>query len=160
MEPAQTADPFGISFCSKVLINLLQSHRTDIQQHENDSVMIKNTLIFRPCTRPYNKFPSSINCMILELLSTHRECNILSHVINATHTIISVYWWHDIIIFSLRQLGNSYFIDNLIMFSHIMGFMHHSFLMGIMQNLKQQYFIISNVCQVLYPSMPSPCMPI
>jgi hypothetical protein len=70
------------------------------------------------------------------------------------HTQLAVFI--DDMIFFLRELGNSYFIDNLIMFSHIMGFMHHSFLMGDMQNLKQEYFVISNVCQVLSPSMPLP----
>lgn len=42
MELAQPAEPFRISFCPKVLMNLLQSHRTDIQQCENDSVVIKH----------------------------------------------------------------------------------------------------------------------
>jgi hypothetical protein len=42
MELAQPAEPFRMSFCPKVRMNLLQSHRTDIHQCENDSAMIKH----------------------------------------------------------------------------------------------------------------------
>jgi hypothetical protein len=45
------------------------------------------------------------------------------------------------------------------MFSHVKGFLHHSILMWIMQNLKQQYFIISNVFRMLFLSMSSHVRP-
>jgi hypothetical protein len=63
MELAQPAEPFRISFCPKVLMNLLQSHATDIQQCENDSAMIKH---FNIQTMNKILYHISFNCKLYD----------------------------------------------------------------------------------------------